>query len=265
MKYKLLFLFLSLSVFSQETVKPEFFPFYENCPNKEDFSSCERIIIENLILGFLTQEIQNEILTNFENNKSVLTFAFVYEKDKSIREDFDIDCASLVLSKKIKQFFVELKPFIKTDSTEESITARYFEFVFLKNSSDNSLYIANKDQLKEIKHKSTYKYCSPPRPKICENDSDLELCINKFISNHIVDNFNYPKKAIKKRIQGKVECTFYIDKEGSVEIFKTEGPDEILEQEAQRILKKLPEFIPGTIKGVPSKFSFGIPIKFKLN
>ena len=67
---------------------------------KEDFSSCERIIIENLILGFLTQEIQNEILTNFENNKSVLTFAFVYEKDKSIREDFDIDCASLVLRKK---------------------------------------------------------------------------------------------------------------------------------------------------------------------
>lgn len=195
---------------------------------------------------------------------SILTFAFVYQKNKSIREDIDISFSNNDLKEKLKKFLLELKPLTKNDSIDETLKAKHYEFVFLKNKN-NKLYIASEDLLKEMNYKSELKFGQIPYPKECTNSAELRICFNSYISKHIIKNFKYPNKALRKGIQGKVDCKFYIDREGNVVLFKLEGPDPLLESEAERILKKLPKFVPGTIKGVPVKMAFTIPITFKLD
>jgi TonB family protein len=249
---------------SQEIKAQKYFPFSDICNNESDYYDCEREVFEKEILGLITPEIENDITQIMIDNKASLTFAFVYGPNKPIREDIDIDFINEELKVKIIQFLLQLKPNPNIENSEDTIKAKRFEFVFIKNS-DNKLFIASDELLKEMKFKSEFKFIERPYPLECKNSTDLESCVNKYFYSHIVKNFNYPNKALRKRIQGRVECKFYIDKDGSIVIQELNGPDKILEDEAQRILNKIPKLVNATIKGVPVKVTLSIPITFKLD
>jgi TonB family protein len=264
MKYIYYFILLSISVFGQDSKHQEFFPFYDNCTVENEFYNCEREILGQEILNLITPAIENDIIASFKDNMSVLTIAFVYQKNKPIREDIDIDFTNTELKDKIKKFLLDLKPLTKNDSIDDSLKVKRYEFVFLKNQN-NKLFIATDYLLIELKYMSEFKYINRPYPEDCTNSINIENCINKYFSSHIVKNFKYPSKAIRKGIEGTVECQLFIDKDGMIIIHNLRGPDQLLEDEAERILKKIPKFIPGTIKGIPVKIPFSIPITFKLD
>lgn len=82
-----------------------------------------------------------------------------------------------------------------------------------------------------------------------------------YIGGHLV----YPKEAFDKGIQGRVICTFVIEKDGAVSnvvIFKSVDP--LLDAEAVRVISSLPHFFPGKIGGKPVRVRFSIPVKFSL-
>ncbi len=58
---------------------------------------------------------------------------------------------------------------------------------------------------------------------------------------------------------------FVISKSGTVKGIKTRGPDKLLENEAERIISKLPKMIPAKHQGKVSEVVFSIPISFRLN
>ena len=91
-------------------------------------------------------------------------------------------------------------------------------------------------------------------------------CFEQQMTKHIIRNFDYPKKAIQKGIEGKVLVQFTIDKEGNVVDIKKKGPKEgeILEAEAHRLISLLPKFIPGTHKGNLVNVKYALPIIFKV-
>lgn len=264
MKYQLFFFLFSFSLLSQEIKSQKYYPFTDICNIESDYYDCEREVFEKEIVGLITPEIENDIIRKMIDNKASLTFAFVYGPNKPIREDIDIDFVNEELKIKIIQFLLQLQPYPSVENPEDILKAKRFEFVFLKNS-DNKLIIASTELLKEMKYKSQLKFMIGPHPSECANSADLEGCVNKYFSNHIVKNFRYPNKALRKGIEGRVECKFYIDKSGMLIIQELSGPDKMLEDEAERILKKFPKFVNGTIKGIPVKFSLSIPITFKLD
>lgn len=96
---------------------------------------------------------------------------------------------------------------------------------------------------------------------------EAKECFNRELSNHIMNNFRYPKLAEKNKIQGKVLVLFLINSEGYVSILDTKTPMgcELLREEAIRIIKLLPKFKPGMQKGKPVAVSYAQPINFKLN
>lgn len=264
MRYLIFFFLFTFSLLSQEIKGQKYFPFKDICNTESDYYDCERDVFEKEILGLITPEIENDIIEKMIDNKASLTFAFVYSPNKPIREDIDIDFINEELKVKVIQFLLQLQPYPDDENLEDTNKAKRFEFVFVKNS-DNKLFIASDELLKEMKYKSQLKFMIGPHPSECANSADLEGCVNKYFSNHIVKNFRYPNKALRKGIQGKVECKFYIDKDGMLIIYELKGPDKILEDEAERILKKIPKLVNGTIKGIPVKFSLSIPITFKLD
>lgn len=105
----------------------------------------------------------------------------------------------------------------------------------------------------------------PPIPKGCENNSDMRMCFQQYLQNHIVKNFKYPNEAQNKSIQGKVFVSFIINEEGYTEVATVRGPHPILENEAKRIINLIPKMQPAKDKdNQPVKVTMSIPITFKL-
>ncbi|MGD2005030.1 MAG: energy transducer TonB [Flavobacteriaceae bacterium] len=89
-------------------------------------------------------------------------------------------------------------------------------------------------------------------------------CFQKQINKHIVKNFRYPEIAQELGIQGRVYVNFVIAKDGSITNIRLRGPDKNLEEEAKRIISKLPKMSPGKQRGKEVKVPFSIPINFRL-
>jgi len=100
----------------------------------------------------------------------------------------------------------------------------------------------------------------------CENSpkNKMRKCFNQQMIEHIKQNFRYPKKAQRKKISGRVNTIFTIDKKGKITKIRTFGADEILMNEARRIISLLPRMTPGKQKGKLVRVPFAIPITFKL-
>jgi len=83
----------------------------------------------------------------------------------------------------------------------------------------------------------------------------------KFLQNNLI----YPAEAKEKKIEGKVFVEFIIEKDGSVthvKILKSVDPE--LDEEAVRIVKMMPKWIPGEQMGKPIRTCYQIPIRFTL-
>ena len=98
----------------------------------------------------------------------------------------------------------------------------------------------------------------------CENEKDTKACFQKSIQKHISKNFNYPKEAQEKGIQGRVALIFTMNTSGEIVNVRTKGPDKLLEDEAKRIISRMPSVKPGLHKGEKVNVTFSIPITFKL-
>ena len=84
----------------------------------------------------------------------------------------------------------------------------------------------------------------------------------KFLSK----NIRYPKKARENGTQGRVVVQFVVDKDGSIDDIKiVKGVSWELNDEAKRVIKKMPKFKPGTIGGEPARMQSTLPIMFRLN
>lgn len=102
----------------------------------------------------------------------------------------------------------------------------------------------------------------------CENEKTEENkreCFQEMVQRHIRKNFRYPDPAKEMGLQGRVSIMFTIEKDGSIDNVRLRGPHKSLEEEAARIISKLPTMKPGQQRGIPVKVSYSLPITFKLN
>jgi TonB family protein len=79
-------------------------------------------------------------------------------------------------------------------------------------------------------------------------------------------NMKYPEEAKERGVQGKVFVTFIVEVNGSLSnISVLKGIGRVVDEEAIRVVKLMPKWIPGKMKGVPVRVQFNLPIKFTLN
>ena len=100
----------------------------------------------------------------------------------------------------------------------------------------------------------------------CESvaKSQRRACFQDKINQHIRRNFRYPEIAQEMGIQGRVYVNFIIARDGSITNIRMRGPDKNLENEAQRIISRLPQMTPGKQRGRAVRVPFSIPITFRL-
>ncbi|WP_445385921.1 energy transducer TonB [Robiginitalea sp. IMCC44478] len=100
----------------------------------------------------------------------------------------------------------------------------------------------------------------------CEGVAQEEqrACFNRMMRRHVQRYFRYPDQAVELQQEGRVYVEFIIDETGQANHFRLRGPSVLLEQEAGRILGKLPRMQPGKIRGLPVAVRYSMPISFQL-
>lgn len=89
-----------------------------------------------------------------------------------------------------------------------------------------------------------------------------EAALEKFVE----DNLQYPQDAIDNGIEGKVVVQFDVDEKGNLShaVIVSEKLGDGLEDEALRIVKEMPKWNPGQMKGKNVKSKFTLPIIYQI-
>ena len=81
----------------------------------------------------------------------------------------------------------------------------------------------------------------------------------------LANNVQYPPMAEDVCIQGRVIITLVIDKDGSVtEPQVVKSLDPAFDQEALRVVKRMPKWTPGKQNGKAAKVKYTLPVTFRL-
>jgi TonB family protein len=84
--------------------------------------------------------------------------------------------------------------------------------------------------------------------------------------NFMIKNVVYPQKAKENGITGKVFVSFTVTKTGKVTDVKIKkGANSELDAEALRVVKMMPDWKPGKMKGNPVNVFMTLPVSFKLS
>jgi len=162
--------------------------------------------------------------------------------------------SSEIVSSSEKKQTTELKPVNSLKETKAKSNIERLKAKLSKEEVRKALRFTYVDKI------PTFKGCE----KVEENESSD--CFNNEMINHISKHFNYPSEAVRAHLEGEVWVRFIIDKEGYVKNIKTLGPDdgEILNDEAIRVVSKLPRFKPAKKNGKRTSTKYGFPINFSL-
>lgn len=88
-----------------------------------------------------------------------------------------------------------------------------------------------------------------------------EKAMNTFINNNLV----YPKQCRERGESGTVYIQIVVYKDGSIGDFKVMRKTNIaLDDEALRVVKLMPNWIPGEVKGKKVNVRYMIPISFQI-
>jgi protein TonB len=88
-----------------------------------------------------------------------------------------------------------------------------------------------------------------------------ESAMIKFIQ----ENVTYPEMSREMGEQGTVYVQFVVNTDGSIQNVKVlKGVSELLDKEAVRVIKKMPNWSPGKQNGEPIRVRYQIPINFKI-
>ncbi len=88
----------------------------------------------------------------------------------------------------------------------------------------------------------------------------------KALAKFIQENINYPDEAIEQGVEGTVQVMFAVDENGRVYTPYVKGSrvGYGLDEEATRVVSKMPTWNPGQIKGKNVKSYYTLPISFMI-
>ena len=81
----------------------------------------------------------------------------------------------------------------------------------------------------------------------------------------LAEHLKYPAEAAKKKVQGRVMVQFVVEKDGTITQAEVKrSPDDLLSEEALRVVQLMPKWTPGKVGGKPVRTVFNLPISFRL-
>lgn len=140
-------------------------------------------------------------------------------------------------------------------------------YVYVFKKGDNDIYSKKEQNEKESKSKEEQNE-SESNKIFNGDDVDQQPSFpggTNALNTFIASNLKYPVFAQEEGIQGRVVVKFIVEKDGSisnVEVDRSVSPS--LDNEAMRVVKAMPKWIPGQINGKAVKVECSHPFVFQL-
>lgn len=149
---------------------------------------------------------------------------------------------------------VELEEELEIESTETDETEEVEIIEVEEEESDEILSFAIVESVPVF-----------PGCEDAKNNDERNACFQREITKFISQNFKFPEMARQMGLSGKVYVNFVIEKNGELSnIEVVRGVDPLLDNEALRVVKKLPKFQPAKQRGRPVRSRFTLPFNLKL-
>jgi protein TonB len=85
------------------------------------------------------------------------------------------------------------------------------------------------------------------------------------LMQYLSSNIKYPVVAEENGVQGRVVCTFVVERDGSItDVRVIKSVDPSLDKEAVRVVKSMPKWIPGKQNGSAVRVKYTVPVTFRL-
>jgi len=85
------------------------------------------------------------------------------------------------------------------------------------------------------------------------------------MKKYLAENIKYPNTARKNGIEGKVAVQYTVNEDGSLSNFRiVRGIGNGCDEEALRVMKLMPPWIPGKKDGKPVRVRYTQPITFRI-
>lgn len=111
-----------------------------------------------------------------------------------------------------------------------------------------------------IKDNQTHQYTTNAM-----NPPQFKGGINKFYQN-VGYALRYPAEAARNRITGSVILSFTVEKDGSItDVEVKKSAHKSLDEEAKRVVLLSKKWLPATMRGIPVRVKYTLPIKFSMS
>lgn len=239
---------------------------FKECENAGPDSDCYSEKLRADLNNLMSDEIAQHIKKTSTYDHMPISFAFLSDAEgKVMAETVEVACEESLLRNALKNYIDNLAPFLpKNDGMDENRSAHISTYTYLYNEQTDKFEITTYDILREKGIRPKYiRLGIQPACKGCENDNQ-ELaykCSSEKITKVMLRKFRTQEvKPVAK--QQRLVATFIVEKNGDITISDVVSiPYNIsASEEYRRALKKLPEFNPGSFRGIPVRASFNLPV-----
>ena len=184
----------------------------------------------------------------------------------------DMEDVSKVEVERVKSSVAFTVPEIKKDEeVKEEQETKSQDELSETNTAIGAFTVEGNDETAEVKHVEE-KIAEPEPPK--EEETKVFDVVEQMPSfpggpaalmQYLSSNIKYPVVAEENGVQGRVVCTFVVEKDGSItDVRVVKSVDPSLDKEAMRVVKSMPKWIPGKQNGSAVRVKYTVPVTFRL-
>jgi len=184
----------------------------------------------------------------------------------------DMEDVSKVEVERVKSSVAFTVPEIKKDDeVKEDQETKSQDELSETNTAIGAFTVEGNDETAEVKHVEE-KIAEPEPPK--EEETKVFDVVEQMPSfpggpaalmQYLSSNIKYPVVAEENGVQGRVVCTFVVEKDGSItDVRVVKSVDPSLDKEAMRVVKSMPKWIPGKQNGSAVRVKYTVPVTFRL-
>ncbi len=271
------FLFLSFSLFAQEDIPttgieeerplPPMQAYFEGCGNATEPALQERCTQKKI-----TQYIYRQLIIPqkmmYGGGKREIEYSYVIKEDGTLGEIEVGGNLGFDAGPGIAEILAEMPVLELPDPQQNSIIAsEEIKEIFKIYLSENYIKKRREEVIKPV-DKIFQVVEDMPRFSGCEELLDMQerkICAQKKMLEFVHENVQYPQKARDNKVEGMVVIKFVVAKDGAIvdpEILRNIGSG--CGEEALRVVKMMPNWIPGKQRGEPVNVYISFPVGFKL-
>ena len=97
-------------------------------------------------------------------------------------------------------------------------------------------------------------------------EENMPVFSNGNLNEYLRDNLKYPLESRENESEGTVIVSFVVTPDGSVRDAEVVKPsnDELLNEEALRVVREMPDWTPGMMEGKAVSYKYNLPVQFVL-